>query len=122
MILAEDADYPAFVRVVWSQHVAEMSDLSTEHQQLLMNAVFTAESILRELLQPTKINLASLGNQVPHLHWHIIPRFDDDRHFPDPIWAAPRRAASHPLDSGLIGRLKDRLHAAMTQLASNGGN
>jgi len=43
-------------------------------------------------MQPTKINLASLGNVVPHLHWHVIPRWADDTHFPDPIWAPARRA------------------------------
>jgi diadenosine tetraphosphate (Ap4A) HIT family hydrolase len=55
--------------------------------------------MLRRLLQPTKVNLASLGNQVPHLHWHVIPRFADDAHFPDPVWAPRRRAgAAHPVD------------------------
>jgi diadenosine tetraphosphate (Ap4A) HIT family hydrolase len=42
---------------------------------------------LRNLLNPAKINLASFGNQTPHLHWHVIPRFQDDRHFPQPVWA-----------------------------------
>ena len=42
-------------------------------------------------VNPDKINLASLGNMVPHLHWHVIPRFRDDRHFPEPIWGAPQR-------------------------------
>jgi len=40
---------------------------------------------------PHKVNLASLGNVVPHVHWHVIPRFLDDRHYPDPVWTAPRR-------------------------------
>jgi diadenosine tetraphosphate (Ap4A) HIT family hydrolase len=39
-----------------------------------------------------KMNLASLGNQTPHVHWHVVPRFRDDRHFPGPIWATPKRA------------------------------
>jgi diadenosine tetraphosphate (Ap4A) HIT family hydrolase len=56
--------------------------------------VLSAESALREAAQPHKVNLASLGNVVPHLHWHVIPRWRDDRHFPDPIWAAPRREAA----------------------------
>jgi diadenosine tetraphosphate (Ap4A) HIT family hydrolase len=46
---------------------------------------------MREHLRPEKINLASLGNQVPHLHWHVIARFSDDAHFPGPIWASPQR-------------------------------
>lgn len=60
----------------------------------MMSAVFRVEAALRAVLKPDKINLASLGNMVPHVHWHVIPRFVDDRHFPDAIWASPRRAAS----------------------------
>jgi diadenosine tetraphosphate (Ap4A) HIT family hydrolase len=56
-----------------------------------MRVVFAVEAALRGLMRPDKINLASLGNLVPHLHWHVIPRFGDDPHFPAPIWAAPRR-------------------------------
>jgi hypothetical protein len=58
-----------------------------------MNVVFAVEAAVREIARPDKINLASLGNVVPHLHWHVIPRWADDPHFPDAIWAAPRRAS-----------------------------
>ena len=59
-----------------------------------MNAVVAVEQVLREHLQPTKINLAALGNAVPHLHWHVIARFDWDIHFPASVWAAPQRAVN----------------------------
>jgi diadenosine tetraphosphate (Ap4A) HIT family hydrolase len=80
-----------------------------------MAVVFATEEILRETLQPAKINLASLGNQVPHLHWHIIPRFTDDAHFPDPVWAARKRSArAATMDSSrLIGELKQRLGGSL---------
>ena len=53
--------------------------------------VCAAERTLRRLLAPTKMNLASLGNVVPHVHWHVIPRFEDDPHFPQPIWGPRQR-------------------------------
>jgi diadenosine tetraphosphate (Ap4A) HIT family hydrolase len=56
--------------------------------------VFACESVLRELYQPEKVNLASFGNVVPHVHWHVIARFVDDAHFPDAIWAPARRTAA----------------------------
>jgi diadenosine tetraphosphate (Ap4A) HIT family hydrolase len=87
VVLVDDADYPGFCRVIWNAHVAEMSDLPPADRAILMRAVCQVESALREVLQPEKINLASLGNMVPHLHWHVIPRFADDAHFPHPIWA-----------------------------------
>ncbi len=92
IILADEAGYPGFCRVVWNAHVREMTDLDPERRAYFMNTVFTVEQAVRELLRPDKINLASLGNQVPHLHWHVIPRFVDDAHFPDPIWVPARRA------------------------------
>jgi len=86
VILVEDPDYPGFCRVIWGDHVKEMTDLTDPERSHLMAVVFVTEKILRETMHPDKINLASLGNQVPHLHWHVIPRFADDAHFPDPIW------------------------------------
>ena len=65
-----------------------MTDLDGPDRALLMQAVWRVEAVMREVLQPTKINLASLGNVVPHLHWHVIPRWSDDSRFPQPIWAA----------------------------------
>jgi len=91
---SEGHDYPGFCRVIWQAHVSEMSDLSRADRRHLMALVFATEAALRVSYRPTKINLASLGNAVPHLHWHVIPRFADDRHFPAPIWAEAKRPAS----------------------------
>ena len=91
VIRVEDAAFPAFYRVVWRAHVAEWSDLTLAEQAAMMGAVGAVERVLRDALAPTKINLASLGNVVPHLHWHVIARFDWDSHFPAPVWASPAR-------------------------------
>jgi len=92
VIQAVEVGFPAFYRVVWNAHVAEFSDLSPDERNACMNAVVLIEKTLREQLQPTKINLAALGNAVPHLHWHVIARFEGDSHFPASVWAAPQRA------------------------------
>jgi diadenosine tetraphosphate (Ap4A) HIT family hydrolase len=83
-----EPDYPGFCRVVWQQHVKEMTDLAPVDQRHFMDVVFAVEQGLRRLLHPDKVNLASLGNMTPHLHWHVIPRFRDDRHFPNPVWGS----------------------------------
>jgi diadenosine tetraphosphate (Ap4A) HIT family hydrolase len=93
VVLVGDPDYPAFCRVIVHAHVREMTDLEAAERMRLMQVVFAVEAALRQVLAPDKVNLASLGNVVPHLHWHVIPRFDNDRHFPAPIWAAPARAS-----------------------------
>jgi len=91
VIRAQEVDFPAFYRVVWTAHVAEFSDLSVPDRTLCMAAVCEVEQALRAHLQPTKINLAALGNMVAHLHWHVIARFDWDTHFPAPVWAEALR-------------------------------
>lgn len=93
VIAVDDLDYPGYTRVVWHDHVAEMTSLSLDDRQHLMQAVYTVEEALRAVLQPAKVNLAAFGNMVPHLHWHIIPRWRGDRHFPDAVWAPARITA-----------------------------
>jgi len=72
-----------------------------------MSVVFAVEQAVRETLQPEKINLASLGNMTPHLHWHIIPRYRQDKTFPNPIWGQSRRETmAAALDAGTARKLK----------------
>jgi diadenosine tetraphosphate (Ap4A) HIT family hydrolase len=91
VVRVDDPHYPGFCRVIWNAHVREMSDLDRGQQQYLMSVVFAVEAAVRKLFMPDKINLASFGNMVPHVHWHVIPRWADDRHFPEPVWGAVRR-------------------------------
>ena len=105
VIRADEAGFPAFYRVVWSAHVAEFSDLDVSDRSLCMAAVNAVEQVLRTHLQPTKINLAALGNVVPHLHWHVIARFDWDSHFPSPVWAQPQRPSDEARQQAVRARL-----------------
>jgi diadenosine tetraphosphate (Ap4A) HIT family hydrolase len=116
VILLDDPDYPGFCRVVWREHVKEMTDLAESDRMHCISIVFAVERVLRESLHPDKINLASLGNQVPHLHWHVIPRFTGDAHFPDPVWAARRRdAGGTAMDrAALEERLRQGLREVLT--------
>ena len=91
IIAVDDPAWPGFCRVILNSHAAEMTDLPIEHRSALMKAVCVTESVLRDLMHPDKINLASLGNVVPHVHWHVIPRWKNDTHFPDPICATAKR-------------------------------
>ena len=92
VILVEEEGYPGYCRVIWNTHVAEMSDLDDTERGHCMAVVFAVERVLRAAMRPLKINIASLGNKVTHVHWHVIPRFRDDPHFPEPIWGVRQRA------------------------------
>lgn len=86
VVSVADPDYPGFCRVILNRHEREMTDLPEIEQHELMRIVLTVEATVRRILNPDKINLASLGNMTPHVHWHIIPRWREDRCFPNPIW------------------------------------
>ena len=116
VIRAADANFPAFYRVVWNEHVAEFTDLDEADRRLCLDVACAVERVLREALSPTKINLASLGNVVPHLHWHVIARFDWDSHFPQPVWGAAQRVVEGGATARLPVALPDldaRMRAAL---------
>ena len=114
VVQADEPGYPGFCRVIWKSHVREMTDLSLADRLHCMNVVFAVERAMRDALSPAKINLASLGNFVAHVHWHVIPRFTDDPHFPQPVWATRQRDnRTAPLN---LGALAEKICAVLMRL------
>ena len=113
VVRADEPDYPGFLRVILNAHVKEMTDLLLGDQERLLQMVLATEAVLREVMSPDKINLASLGNVVPHLHWHVIPRFADDPHFPNPVWGERKRNTPHAAPADLDAQLTAALHALL---------
>ena len=107
VVRIEDAAFPAFYRVICERHVREFSQLAPEERERCMRLVVAIERVLIERLHPAKVNLASLGNVVPHVHWHVVARFEDDSHFPQPIWGTAQREVS----PALLQRLRQALPA-----------
>ncbi|MFN5993154.1 MAG: HIT family protein, partial [Betaproteobacteria bacterium] len=81
-VTGAEAVYRGFCRVIWNAHTKEITDLTRDDRNRFMDAVYRLETALRSSLDPDKMNIASLGNMTPHLHWHVIPRFHDDATFP----------------------------------------
>ena len=113
IVLVDDPNYVGFCRVILNKHVKEMTDLSDAERLHLMQITFKVEQVLRDVLQPTKINLASLGNKTPHIHWHVIPRFETDIHFPETIWSEEVRQTNKPNIVDLFAILKTKLAEAL---------
>ena len=118
VIRANEAGFPAFYRVVWNAHVAEFSDLPASDRAHCMDAVVAVEQALREHLSPTKVNIAALGNMVPHLHWHVIARFGWDSHFPSPVWASAQRPGPQAQEDAGRARLPALEEALRQRLAA----
>lgn len=114
LVHAEEAGFPAFYRVVWQEHVREFSQLSPADRHACIDVVAAVEQAMLRHLRPLKVNVASLGNAVPHLHWHVIARFDWDSHFPTPVWGPPQRAG----DPARLAQLAAGLPALEQELAA----
>lgn len=108
-----DADFPAYYRVIVDSHVVEFTDLSEAAQLRCMALVTLVERHLRQHVAPTKVNLAALGNVIPHIHWHVVARFDWDSHFPQPIWGLRQREVAPDATSRLAISLTE-LDATLT--------
>jgi diadenosine tetraphosphate (Ap4A) HIT family hydrolase len=122
VIRANEPGFPAFYRLVWNDHAAEFTDLAAPDRQLCMAAVAEVELLLREHLRPDKVNLAALGNAVPHLHWHIVARFAWDSHFPGAVWAPAARDVLRA-DLSRVEMLLPALENALAErLAAGPGN
>jgi len=118
VIRVNDADFPAFYRVIHHHHVAEFSDLPQAQRERCMQLVSVVERVLIDRLKPTKINLAAFGNMVPHLHWHVVARFDWDSHFPQPIWGTRQREVLPAPMSRLGGELLELDAAVQAALSA----
>ena len=117
VIHAEEAGFPALYRLVWQDHVREFSQLARADRIECVDVLTAIEQAMLEVLQPTKVNLAALGNAVPHLHWHVIGRFGWDSHFPGAVWANAQRAADEARLRELAQRLpslEERLRGALS--------
>jgi diadenosine tetraphosphate (Ap4A) HIT family hydrolase len=122
VVLIDDALYPGFCRVIWNGHAREMTDLAPDDRALLMDTVWLVEAALREAMSPDKVNLASLGNMTPHVHWHVIPRFADDAHFPGSTWGPLQRTTPASVLDGraaLVPALRAAIARHLVRLQTN---
>ena len=111
ILVTDQALVPAYCRIIWQQHIAEMTDLSPAERTILMDMVYFVESQMRHILQPQKINLASFGTMVPHQHWHVSARFSDDAYYPDSIWSQAHHQNIPSLPTDWVQRLQTALNA-----------
>lgn len=89
--LNRDQFFPGYCLLYTKQHHTELFHLTQPVRQGVMEELSRTAAALFELYQPTKINYELLGNMVPHMHWHLVPRHSDDPLWPRPIWSEPHR-------------------------------
>jgi diadenosine tetraphosphate (Ap4A) HIT family hydrolase len=87
VMLNHDQFFPGYTLLFTKRHVTELFHLDQTVRAGLMEEVSGVAKALHTLFQPDKINYELLGNMVPHIHWHLVPRFATDPLWPRPIWA-----------------------------------
>jgi diadenosine tetraphosphate (Ap4A) HIT family hydrolase len=89
VVLNRDQYFPGYTLLFTKQHVTEMFHLDRAVRSGLMEEVSRVAEALFTLFQPEKINYELLGNMVPHIHWHLVPRHSCEPLWPRPIWSEP---------------------------------
>jgi diadenosine tetraphosphate (Ap4A) HIT family hydrolase len=90
--LMNDADFRGYCVLVHRRHAAELHHLTPEERGRFFEDVARVERALADLFAPPKFNIEMLGNMVPHLHCHIVPRYPDDGWWGQPLWLRPAEA------------------------------
>jgi len=89
VLLNRDQFFPGYTFVFTKDHVTELFHLDRQARSEVLEEVTAVASALYNLFKPAKMNYELLGNMVPHMHWHLVPRFASDPLWPRPIWAEP---------------------------------
>lgn len=87
VILNRDQFFPGYTLLFTKIHATELFHLDRDVRSALMEEVSLVAKALYTVFTPAKINYELLGNMVPHIHWHIVPRFSSDVLWPRPIWS-----------------------------------
>jgi diadenosine tetraphosphate (Ap4A) HIT family hydrolase len=110
--LQNDADYRGYCILIFHRHAVELHDLSEEERRSWIEDVSRIGKAVMEQCGPAKLNVTMLGNMVPHLHCHVMPRYPDD-----PDWGRPpayrRPADRRALPAEEYGLLKAALADAL---------
>ena len=87
-----------WLKIFTKRKIKEFSDANGEERMVIWQALDIIERAMLEHFKPEKINIAQFGNYLPHLHWHIMARFETDSYFPEPMWGLRQREGSFRLD------------------------
>lgn len=111
--LFEDQFFPGWTVLVLKRHVVELYDLTKDERAQVIEEVASVARVLAAEFQPVKVNYGLLGNQLPHIHWHVIPRLAGDPAPLQAVWGHPHQPTR--LDdrtrTSLIARLQTGLGA-----------
>ncbi len=89
----EHSEIP-WVKVFTQREIKEFSACSAQEKAEIFRIIDITEKLMLEYFKADKINIASFGNLLPHVHWHVMARFRQDSYFPEPMWGQKQRQAT----------------------------
>ena len=100
-----------WLKIFTQEPYKEFSEASLEEKQEIWRVLDVIEKEMLSFFKPKKINIASFGNYMPHVHWHIMARFEEDSFFPEPMWGEAQREGTYRLEDFdlFIELLKEKL-------------
>jgi diadenosine tetraphosphate (Ap4A) HIT family hydrolase len=106
----EESEIP-WLKIFTKKPYKEMSDVPKETRDEIYYLLNIIEKEMLFYYNPKKINIASFGNYMPHVHWHIMARFEEDSYYPEPMWGTKQREAKLNLPSFVLfcEALKEKL-------------
>jgi diadenosine tetraphosphate (Ap4A) HIT family hydrolase len=110
----DDQFFPGWTVVVFQRHATELFHLAPTERFQLMEEVNLVAKVLARVYEAKKINYELLGNQLPHIHWHVIPRLAADPAPGEPVWRVPHepvRLSGSDLEAR-VQRLRHALSSA----------
>ena len=94
----EPSEIP-WLKIFTIENIKEFSQCDYKTKQEIFKYLDIIEKEMLDYFKPKKINIASFGNYVPHVHFHIMARFEEDSYFPEPMWGKKQREANLNLPS-----------------------
>jgi diadenosine tetraphosphate (Ap4A) HIT family hydrolase len=92
-IVKEENTIP-WLKIFSQKPYKELSDCDEVTRHAMLETMLVVEKTMIAYYAPTKVNIAIFGNYLPHLHIHVMARFKEDSHFPEPMWGLKQREAS----------------------------
>jgi len=93
LYLAKSQTYRGHCQLIFdARHACRSDQLSAEEWRRFCDDLYLAQRAILRVTRPDHVNVELLGNVVPHLHWHIVPRYFNDPRWGMPIWTTPLSA------------------------------
>ena len=89
-VKVESSEIP-WIKVFTQRKIKEFSECTLDEKTEIFRIIDIAEKLMLKYFKADKINIASFGNMLPHVHWHVMARFENDSYFPEPMWGQKQR-------------------------------